>query len=81
MSVHLPSGTDVVVVDGRGSVERSPAAVERFLAAYRAKYDWTYDVDRYGPPTRVEPVRVLAWRAVGEAGRDGFRTSGRWTFP
>ena len=56
---------------------RSPA----LLTAYDAKYDWSYDVEQYGLFTRVEPDFVMAWRAAGPAGRDGFRQAGRWRFP
>ncbi|MFV0259288.1 MAG: hypothetical protein ACK5PP_12670 [Acidimicrobiales bacterium] len=35
----------------------------------------------FGPLTLVEPVKVIAWRMDGWAGRDGFQATGRWTFP
>ncbi len=80
VAVHLDSGTDVVVVDGSAAADGSAATVDAFLGAYDAKYDWSYDVGVYGPPTRVDPVQVLAWRAVGPAGRDGFGAAAKWTF-
>jgi hypothetical protein len=75
VTVHLDSGTDVVVVEGHvaGQVSEGPA-----LAAYDKKYDWDYDVDQYGPLTLIEPATVLAWRSGGWAGRDGFQQTGRW---
>jgi Pyridoxamine 5'-phosphate oxidase len=79
VTVHLDSGTDVVIVEGRGSSADDPAVVAQFLAAYDDKYDWTYDVDQYPPPTLVEPDEVLAWRSGGWAGRDGFQQAGKWT--
>ena len=36
---------------------------------------------QYGPFTRIAPVAVMAWRAAGPAGREGFTHAGRWTFP
>lgn len=79
LTVHLDSGTDVVVVEGQAASDgRTPPAV---LAGYNAKYDWNYETDRYGELTRVRPRKVLAWRAAGPAGRDSFRTTGCWTFP
>jgi hypothetical protein len=78
VTVHLDSGTEVVIVEGRAAGTSADAGV---LADYDAKYDWSYDPSAYGPLTTVEPERVLAWRAGGWAGRDSFRQTGRWTFP
>jgi hypothetical protein len=76
VTVHLDSGVDVVIVEGTAaSSSGDPAA---FLAAYDAKYDWTYDIDQYGPPLRVQVSDVIAWRSAGFAGRDGFQQGGRW---
>ena len=75
VTVHLESGTDVVVVEGRvRGTEAGPDA----LAAYDAKYTWHYDVADLGPLTVVLPEVVLAWQAAGWAGREGFRAMGRW---
>ena len=54
-------------------------AVSSFLDAYNAKYDGDYTIDEYGPPTRIEPERVLSWRSGGWAGRNGFEQVGKWT--
>jgi hypothetical protein len=80
VTVHLESGTDVVIVEGRASVGSGDATIDRFLAAYDRKYDWRYDVGQYGPPRVVRPHRVLAWRAAGWAGRDSFSQVGKWVF-
>lgn len=77
VTVHLGSGTDVVIVEGVVAGSGGDAAV---LRQYDEKYDWRYDVDEYGPLTAVAPVTVLAWHSAGWAGRDGFRASGRWRF-
>jgi len=79
VTVHLDSGTDVVIVEGQASLVQG-AEVAPSLAAYDRKYDWEYDADSYGPLTKVEPSTVLAWRAAGPAGRDGFKRAGRWRF-
>ena len=81
VTVHLDSGTDVVVVEGTASVADGSDTIDGFLADYDAKYDWSYDLDRYGAPTLVEPSVVISYRAAGPAGRDGFRQAGKWTFP
>lgn len=77
VTVHLDSGTDVVILEGQMvGTNRSLEAV----AAYDVKYDWSYDIDEYGPFTAVAPETVIAWRSAGWAGRDGFQQGGRWTF-
>jgi hypothetical protein len=80
VTVHLDSGTDVVILEGRAAVAPDDATVASFVAAYDPKYDWSYDVAEYGPPTRVEPTAVFGWRSTGWAGRDGVREVGKWTF-
>jgi hypothetical protein len=77
VTVHLDSGTDVVVVEGTATVPADEARAP-VVAAYDAKYDWSYDVSEYGPLTTVIPTTVMAWRSGGWAGRDGFQQAGRW---
>ncbi len=77
VAVHLGSVTDVVIVDGDAAGAFSDGVL---LDAYNAKYDWDYSVDEYGPLTRIEPRKVIAWRSAGWAGREGFQETGRWTF-
>ena len=79
VTVHLDSGTDVVIVEGTAS-ELEGVDVAPSLAAYDRKYDWKYDADTYGPLTLVRPSTVFAWRAAGPAGRDGFKAAARWRF-
>ncbi len=75
VTVHLGSGTDVVLVEGRVvGATRDPAALDQYVG----KYERPYDVDEHGPLTEVAPERVLAWRAAGRDGRDGFAAAGRW---
>jgi hypothetical protein len=77
VTVHLDSGTEVVIVEGRATGATVDADV---LADYNTKYDWNYDPSEHRPLTSVEPERVLAWRTAGWGGRDGFQQTGRWTF-
>jgi hypothetical protein len=77
VTVHLPSDTDVVVIEGMVS---GHSADRSWIERYASKYDWHYDAQRYGPLTLVSPRTVIAWRSEGWAGRDGFRQSGRWRF-
>jgi len=74
-TVHLDSGTDVVIVDGIvWGMTDDPLAI----AGYDAKYDWQYAVADYGPLLVVDATTVYAWRTRGPAGRDGFAASGKW---
>jgi hypothetical protein len=75
VTVHLDSGTDVVVVEG--AVNGTTADADA-VDAYVAKYGRPYDIGEHGPLTVVAPTRILAWRADGWAGRDGFAAAGRW---
>jgi hypothetical protein len=77
VTVHLDSGTDVVIVEG---VVAGSSADSELIAAYDSKYTWEYDSEQYGPLTTVAPTQILAWRSAGWAGRDGFRETGRWIF-
>lgn len=77
VAVHLGSGTDVVIVEGR----RTGSCTDtRVLRAYNEKYDWNYTVEQYGPLMTVAVRRVLAWQSAGWAGRQGFQRTGRWEF-
>ncbi len=78
VTVHLESGTDVVVVEGRFIA--APDTGADVIAAYDSKYDWRYDETAYGPISRIAPSTVIAWRTAGPAGRDSFRETGSWTF-
>jgi hypothetical protein len=78
VTVHLESGTDVVIVEGTATTGPTTREIVR---SYDAKYDWSYDTEVYGDLVRVEPAVVKAWRAAGWAGRDSFTHVGRWTFP
>ncbi len=75
MTVHLDSGTDVVIVEGK--VE-APTVDPALIAAYDTKYTWTYVVATYGPLISIRPQLLLAWRSAGWAGRDGFIATSRW---
>jgi len=77
VTVHLDSGTDVVVVEGEVTgADDTEATIE----SYEAKYEWAYDLAELGPLTVVRPKTVLSWRSAGWAGRAGFQAGGRWSF-
>jgi len=77
VTVHLDSGTDVVIVEG---VIAGATDAPDVLDAYNRKYDWAYSVADYGPLMTIRPQTVLAWRAAGWAGRESFVATGRWTY-
>ena len=59
--VHLESGDEVVVVEGRvEAMERG--LMTAFLDAYEAKYDYRPSGEQTEGVYQVRPVRVLAWR-------------------
>ena len=78
VTVHLESGTDVVIVEGFAAAGLPNE--QALIHAYNRKYDWDYRVEQYGHLTSVEPTTVMAWRAAGPAGRDSFAETGCWTF-
>jgi hypothetical protein len=46
VTVHLDSGTDVVIVEGLAT---APVNDGEPVVAYNQKYDWSYDAEKYGP--------------------------------
>ena len=59
--VHLESGDDAVIVEGRVEpMDRS--LLPAFLDAYEAKYDHRPTHEQTGGVYVVRPARVLAWR-------------------
>ena len=59
--VHLESGDDVVIVEGRvQAFDR--ALLEAFLDAYEVKYDLRPNAEQTEGIYMVRPQRVLAWR-------------------
>jgi PPOX class probable F420-dependent enzyme len=74
--VHLESGDDVAIVEGRAEQAAPGEAVERFVDAYDAKYGIRIDVGERAMGIFVlRPWAVAAWRE-----RDYPRSATRWTF-
>jgi len=78
VTVHLDSGTDVVIVEG--FILPPAPTPPALIRAYNQKYDWDYQAWQYGELTSLGPQKVLAWRTAGVAGRESFRTTGCWVF-
>jgi hypothetical protein len=79
VSVHLGSGTEVVIVEGTGTYERDAGVLQGFLDAYNGKYGYRYTVEQMPYAFEVVPDVVLAWQTIGELGEKGFEAVGKWT--
>jgi hypothetical protein len=83
LSVHLESGNEVLILEGVAEQVTERDDLERFVAAYNAKYSHTARVSgneiadkdgEIGPAYRVRPRVVYGWQAE-------MRDPTRWTFP
>lgn len=64
VSVHLPSGSEVVVLEGTASVETDRTRLEAFVERYNAKYTWNLTWDDPGGFLVIHPATLLAWIAT-----------------
>ncbi|MSQ12250.1 MAG: hypothetical protein EXR48_06145 [Dehalococcoidia bacterium] len=74
--MHLESGDDVAVVEGRAEEVMERGVLRRFAAAYKKKYDFLPDVN--SASSRVyclRPQAVFAWEE-----RDFPSSATRWAF-
>jgi general stress protein 26 len=61
--IHLESGDDVVIVEGRAEAETEMSRLEPMIALYAAKYEFKPDpTEANSLYIRVAPTVVLAWR-------------------
>ncbi|MGP3999789.1 pyridoxamine 5'-phosphate oxidase family protein [Streptomyces sp. 8N706] len=83
ITVHPDDGDRPVIVEGTGERVVEAGPLDRFVAAYNAKYAWDLtaadggvDVGSgvVGPVFRVRPRRVFGWDT-------GMRAPTRWRFP
>jgi hypothetical protein len=75
LTVHLESGTVVVIVEGRsGGYDQD--GLSAFLDVYNPKYGLHFE-DML-PPFVVMPETILAWDTIGPKGVGGFRAVGKW---
>jgi hypothetical protein len=82
ITVHLDSGTEVVIVEGVAAAVTGAGRLQAFLADYNIKYNWdavaTDDgvadsAGAAGPAYRVRPRVVFGWDT-------DLRTATRWSF-
>jgi general stress protein 26 len=75
--VHLESGDEVVILEGRAEVVTDRSALERFAGVYEEKYGFRMDLQE--PIGLVYQLRPRA--AFGWTESDFPRTATRWDFP
>ena len=82
ITVHLESGTEVVIVEGLAAAVTGADTLQAFLAAYNAKYNWdVFATDdgvadssgTTGPAYRIRPRVVFGWDT-------DMRAPTRWSF-
>jgi len=79
--VHLESGDQVVVLEGRADEVRDGPALLQFLESYNPKYQWHFELGQLqtGGVYAVRPDKVFAWL---DGRGEGFSGAGtRWIFP
>lgn len=83
VSINLEDGGESLILEGTADEIRTSPDLERFVAAYNAKYDHTAAVNGdeiadadgpIGPAYRVRPRVVFGWQT-------DMRDPTRWTFP
>jgi hypothetical protein len=84
ITVHLESGSDVVIVEGIAEPVADIAVVEVAIAAYNAKYRWDADPHAMpGPLYAVRPRVAFGWlsdASGADAGSAFHGTATRWRF-
>ena len=84
ITVHLESGNEVVILEGRARIVDDRVLLVRVVEAYNPKYHWDMDPDELlGPFYEVRPRVAFGWIS-DESGLDGgsafHGTATRWPF-
>jgi general stress protein 26 len=75
--VHLESGDEVVILEGRAEVVADRPALERFARGYEEKYGFRMDLDEpIGLVYRLRPRTSFGWTES-----EFPRSATRWDFP
>jgi hypothetical protein len=84
ITVHLESGSDVVIVEGTAQPVADLPLVERVIADYNEKYRWDADPhDMPGPLIAVRPRVAFGWLSDDSGADRGSAfhgTATRWRF-
>jgi hypothetical protein len=59
--VHLESGNEVVIFDGRAEFSDERSLLAAFVDAYNRKYNWDFTVDGVGSVVSVRPRVAFGW--------------------
>jgi hypothetical protein len=84
ITLHLESGSEVVIIEGMAEPVTDEALVERIVHQYNAKYNW--DLDLYNLPDpflAVRPEIAFGWIADASGQDQGSAFNGtatRWSF-
>jgi hypothetical protein len=84
ITVHLESGSEVVIIEGVAEPVGDSALVERVVSLYNQKYDWNVDPHNLpGPFYAVRPQVAFGWH-IDESELNpestGLGTATRWRF-
>jgi Pyridoxamine 5'-phosphate oxidase len=84
LTVHLESGSEVVIIEGAAEIVRDAALTRRIVQLYNEKYRWDVDPDHLpGPFYAVQPQVAFGW-VSDDTGMDrgaAFHgTATRWQF-
>lgn len=64
VSVNLPSGSEVVILEGTASVEEDRAVLDGYIERYNPKYGWNFKDGDAGGVIAVQPTTLLTWIAT-----------------
>jgi hypothetical protein len=84
ITVHLESGTEVVIIEGVAETVKDATLVEQIVSLYNQKYNWNLDPnDLPGPFYAVRPQVAFGWhfddsQLTPES--SGLETATRWHF-
>jgi hypothetical protein len=74
--VHLESGDEAVILEGRAVEATDPSLLSAYVEAYERKYSLRPDpADEENVTLMVRPTRALAWRET-----DFVSSATRWEF-
>jgi hypothetical protein len=84
ITVHLESGSEVVILEGSAEPVSDATLVERVVGLYKRKYQWDTDPnDQSGPFYAVRPQVAFGWLSDAsglDRGAAFHGTATRWRF-
>jgi len=84
ITVHLESGSEVVIIEGVAEIARDATLVEQIVALYNQKYNWNLDTQNMPDPFyAVRPQIAFGWHFEDSQltpESSGLETATRWHF-